>query len=285
MSVIQSALFPYIDLLDQLTPGGVALLGAPYDANSSFLRGAALAPARIREALHSPGGNWSIETGRDLQPTRDWLDLGDLPLAPQPGRLEVLTEAALSILQRGARLLTLGGDHSITYALIYAYAQYHQPLTILHLDAHPDLYDELDGNPWSHACPFARILEAGLAQRLIQVGVRAVTNHLRQQAARFGVQMIEMQHWQSFSKLDLETPFYLSLDLDVLDPAFAPGVSHPEAGGMSVRDVLGLLHGLPAPLIGADLVEYNPTRDPVSVTAAATAKLCKEILGKMCLPG
>ncbi|MDI6697261.1 MAG: agmatinase family protein [Anaerolineales bacterium] len=269
------------DLLDQLTLRGVALLGAPYDANSSFLRGAALAPPRIRELLYSPGGNWSIETGRDLQPVRDWLDLGDLTLPPQPGRLEALTEAALSILQRGARLLTLGGDHSITYALIYAYAQYHQPLTILHLDAHPDLYDELDGNRWSHACPFARILEAGLAQRLVQVGVRAVTDHLRQQAARFGVQVIEMQHWQPGLDLGLETPFYLSLDLDVLDPAFAPGVSHPEAGGMSVRDVLGLLRSLPGPLIGADLVEYNPTRDPVGITAAAAAKLCKEILGQM----
>ena len=269
------------DQLDQLTPGSIALLGAPYDANSSYLRGAALAPSRIREALHSPGGNWSVETGGDLQPARDWFDLGDLSLPLQPGRLEALSDAALSILQRGARLFTLGGDHSITYALIYAYAQHHQPLTILQLDAHPDLYDELDGNRWSHACPFARILEGKLAQRLVQVGVRAMTDSLRQQAMRFDVQVIEMQHWQSGLDLGLEPPFYLSLDLDVLDPAFAPGVSHPEAGGMSVRDVLGLLHSLPGPLIGADLVEYNPTCDPVGVTAAAAAKLCKEILGKM----
>jgi agmatinase len=184
-------------------------------------------------------------------------------------------------LRGGERLLSLGGDHSITYPLLRAHAAVHGPLTILHLDAHPDLYDELDGSRLSHACPFARILEEGLCARLVQVGIRTLNPHQREQARRFGVEMHEARTWEPHTPLHLDGPLYLSLDLDVLDPSFAPGVSHHEPGGLSVRDVLRIVQGIKGPIVGADLVEYNPTRDSLGATAMVGAKFLKEILGKM----
>ena len=95
-------------------------------------------------------------------------------------------------------MLTLGGDHAITYPILRAYGPHYPDLTILHIDAHPDLYDELEGDRLSHACPFARIMEAGLARRLVQVGVRTLNPHQRQQAERFGVKIFEMRRLDAF---------------------------------------------------------------------------------------
>ena len=102
--------------------------------------------------------------------------------------------------------------------------------------AHPDLYEEFEGNRLSHACPFARIMEAGLAKRLVQVGIRTLNRHQREQAEKFGVDMIEMRSLGAFDKLKADGPVYITFDTDVLDPAFAPGVSHREPGGISVRE-------------------------------------------------
>ncbi len=259
----------------------VAILGIPLDENASFLRGAALAPERIRQALHSPSTNLSAENGLDLGADPRWRNLGDLPLSSGDQALAQIESAAVQVLERRARLVSLGGDHSISYPILRAYAPKYPQLTVLHLDAHPDLYDEFDGSRRSHACPFARVMEAGLVTRLVQVGVRTMNPHQRQQAVRFGVEVVEMRHWRPDLSLHLSTPLYLSLDLDVLDPAFAPGVSHHEPGGLSTRDVLGIIQGLPAPLVGADIVEYNPERDPLGITAMLAAKLLKEILANM----
>jgi arginase family enzyme len=158
-------------------------------------------------------------------------------------------------------------------------------LTILHIDAHPDLYDVLDGNRFSHACPFARIMESGLAARLVQVGIRTLNTHQREQAQRFGVEMIDMVGWGEGVRPVVDGPVYVSLDLDGLDPAFAPGVSHHEPGGLTTREVVHLLHSLPGPIIGADVVEFNPLRDPIGTTAALAAKLVKELIGRMIAPG
>ncbi len=261
----------------------VAILGVPYDANSSFLRGAALAPARVRETLHSGSSNWTTELRVDLN-DGGWLDAGDVTLAPQPGDLPALTTAVDELLHQGHRVLALGGDHSVTYPIIRATATHHRPFTILHIDAHPDLYDSLDGNRFSHACPFARIMEAGLAARLVQVGIRTLNTHQREQSERFGVEIIDMTAWGNGRRPVIGGPVYVSLDLDGLDPAFAPGVSHHEPGGLTTREVIDLLHSLPGHIIGADIVELNPVRDPVGITAAVAAKFMKELLGMMVSP-
>ena len=250
----------------------VALLGIPYDANSSYLRGAADAPPRIREALFSEASNHWTEDGQDLGQPGLFYEAGDL-------RLSLTVEPAF--VTTGQPLICLGGDHSITYPILRGYRGRYPNLTILHFDAHPDLYHELGGR-YSHACPFARIMEEHLAHRLVQVGIRTLNGHQFEQAKRFGVEIITMRRLAQLSlsaviaELKLEGPLYISFDVDALDPAYAPGVSHFEPGGLSVREVLTVLQGLRVPVVGADLVEYNPIRDHHTQTAAGCGKLVKE---------
>jgi arginase len=185
------------------------------------------------------------------------------------------------MLAEGCRPVSLGGDHSITYPIVKAFARKYPELTIFHFDAHPDLYDEFEGNRLSHACPFARIMESGLAKRLVQIGIRTMNGHQREQARRFGVEVVEMQSLPAHDPLKAAGPIYISFDMDVLDPAFAPGVSHREPGGVSVREAIAHLHAIEGEIVGADVVEYNPVRDLGDMTATVAAKIVKEILGKM----
>ena len=269
------------EIVNDLKPGMVAVVGVPSDENSTFMRGAALAPSRIREALHSDATNLCAENGLDLGAESRWQDLGDLELAGGTASLEQVEMAIGRLLKRDVYVVALGGDHAITYPILKAYGARYQNLTILHFDAHPDLYDEYEGNRHSHACPFARIMEEDLVARLVQVGIRTMNPHQRAQAERFGVQVIDMRQWQAGLRPEFDGPLYVSLDMDVLDPAFAPGTSHHEPGGLSTREVLGLIQGLNVPLVGADIVEFNPRRDPVGVTAMAAAKFLKEIAACM----
>jgi arginase len=260
----------------------VIVLGVPWDEQSSFLRGAASAPARIRQALHDGSANLCTEHGLDLGATRTWIDRGDLTLGSGPGVLEQIEAGVASALVAGAAVLSLGGDHAITYPILRAYGPAFPGLTIVQIDAHPDVYDEYDGNRLSHACPFARIMESGLASRLIQVGIRTMTPHQRDQVRRFGVEVIEMMDWTPGLRLSLPAgPVYLSLDLDGLDPAHAPGVAHHEPGGLTSRDAIGIVHQLRGRLVGADLVEFNPARDAAGITAMLCAKLYREIVGAL----
>lgn len=261
----------------------IAVQGIPFDRNSSFKRGPAKAPARIREALYSDSGNMWTETGVDLGNSSQWQFLPDITFPKHGDEFAAIERQTASLLSEGAQIISLGGDHSITFPLIRAHAQKYHQLSILHLDAHPDLYDELDGNRHSHACPFARILEEFPHIRLVQMGIRTANGHQREQAARFGVEMIEMHQAEKYKQIVFDGPLYLSLDLDCLDPAFAPGVSHFEPGGMNTREVISIIHNLSGHLIGADIVEYNPENDPLGITAIVSAKLLKEVLGKMLL--
>ncbi len=267
---------------DPTTPA-LTLLGVPLDENSSFLRGPAEAPAKIREALLSDAGNLTTESGLDLSAASRFQIGPDLDLGQGDAAIEDIDQQAAELLE-SSRILALGGDHSVSWPLIRSHARHHGPLQILHFDAHPDLYEELDGNHRSHACPFARIMEEGLASRLVQVGIRTLNSHQQRQAERFGVEMVEMRHLGQQGIPRIEAPYYLSVDLDVLDPAFAPGVSHHEPGGMSTRELLGYLQTLPHAPVGADLVELNPRRDPLGITTALAAKLVKEIAALMLTP-
>lgn len=263
------------------SPTPPTLIGVPYDGSSSYLRGTAQAPGRLRDALRAPSANASTECGRSLDDADAWRDAGDLVL-PTEASVTAEIEAGIGrVLADGGRPLVLGGDHSITYPALRALAPRHPQLTILHFDAHADLYDTFDGDRLSHACPFARIMEEGLAQRLVQVGVRTLTAHQRAQAARFGVECIDMRAIAAGARPHVTGPVYVSLDLDVLDPAFAPGVSHWEPGGLTTRELLTLLQAIDAPIVAADLVEYNPLRDPTGLTAMVAAKCLKELVAAM----
>jgi agmatinase len=257
------------------------ILGVPYDGSSSFLRGSAAAPPLIRQALHSPAGNSFTERGADLSRLGD---AGDLTLPEGAAAVRAVIQSGIErVLAGGMQPVALGGDHSITYPIIRAVAARHNGLSILHIDAHGDLYEEFEGDRFSHACPFARIMEEQLCARLVQVGIRTLTPHQRSQIARFNVDCIEMQHFAGGARPSIEGPVYISCDLDGLDPAFAPGVSHREPGGLSVRDVLGLIHTLRGPIVGADIVEYNPSQDLGGVTASVAAKITREIAGQILL--
>jgi arginase family enzyme len=156
-----------------------------------------------------------------------------------------------------------------------------RPLSILHFDAHPDLYDEYEGNRFSHACPFARIMEEGLARRLVQVGIRTLNAHQAAQAKKFEVTMVTMSAFDPQTVPIPRGPLYISIDLDALDPAFAPGVAHREPGGLSVRDIIRVLHRVKGPVVGADIVELRPASDVDGMTAGVAAKLLKELAGLM----
>ena len=160
---------------------------------------------------------------------------------------------------------------------VAAAAACHGPVTILHFDAHPDLYADFGGNPRSHASPFARIMERGHAARLVQVGIRTLTRHCRDQADRFDVEILPMAGFTPALVPQLAGPLYISIDLDGIDPSEAPGVAHPEPGGLTVREVLAVLHAQTAPIIGADIVEHHPGRDIGGVTAILAAKLVREL--------
>ena len=257
------------------------LIGVGYDASSSFLRGAALAPPKIREAFHSPAANGWSESGIDVWAEGVLDDAGDLALPPNSEARGRIERAVRAIVERGNRPLSLGGDHSITYSTVRGVASRTSNLTVVQIDAHPDLYDEFEGDRYSHACQFARIREEGLAAHLIQVGIRTITGHQRDQATRFGVDVIDMRRWARGDRPSATGPVYLSIDLDGLDPAFAPGVSHPEPGGLTVREVLNVVHQLDGPIVGADIVELNPHRDPAGLTAVVAAKLVKEVAARM----
>lgn len=257
------------------------LIGLPWDAGSSHLRGAALAPPLIRAALRSDAGNAWTEHLQDLDAPGALQDAGDL-LLPEGAAARALIEAGIAgILGRGWRPIGLGGDHSVTYPVLRAIHAAHPRVTILHLDAHPDLYEDFAGDPYSHASPFARILEEGLAARLVQVGIRTLNGHQHAQVRRYGVEVIDMRAWSRGVRPLLEGPVYLSIDLDALDPAFAPGISHREPGGLDVREVIGLIHDSGGFLVGADIVEFNPLQDIGDLTARVAAKLVKEIAGRM----
>lgn len=270
------------DKIAALVPDTICILGVPLDKNSSFRRGPALAPMRIMEQFHSDSANLCAENGVDVGSARGWCELGNMPL-PEDGKaaFAVIEKVVEKLLDQGCRVITLGGDHSITCPLVRAHTKIHDRLDILHFDAHPDLYDELDGQRYSHATPFARIMEEGGVNRLVQVGIRTLTPHLRDQAAKFNVEVMEMKDWCPETRLDLEGDIYLTLDLDCLDPAFAPGVSHHEPGGLTTRELLRMIHGIKGRIVGADIVELNPDRDWMGVTAMVAAKLTKEILAKM----
>jgi len=257
--------------------GRVRLIGLPTDSHSSFLRGAAAAPPLIRAALHSEHGNQATESGLELG--RDLVvdDRGDLALDESDRDLSRIFDAAREATEAGVVPIFLGGDHMVTFPIVSGLARVHGPVNILHFDAHPDLYDDFEGDPFSHASPFARIMEKGLARRLVQVGIRTMNGHCREQAKKFGVDVIEMRDFAPDRVPIPEAPLYVSIDLDGLDPAFAPGVSHHEPGGLSTRDILSVLHRIEGGIIGADVVELNPSRDINQMTATVAAKLVKEL--------
>ncbi|BBN02442.1 arginase [Marchantia polymorpha subsp. ruderalis] len=274
------------------------LLGVPLGHNSSFLQGPAFSPPRIREAIWCGSTNSTTESGKDLEDVRVMTDAGDLPVQEMRDcgvgderLMNTISEAVKIVMnEHPLRPLVLGGDHSISYPVVRAVSeQLGGQVDILHLDAHPDIYHAFEGNIYSHASGFARIMEGGYARRLLQVGIRSINKEGREQGKKFGVEQYEMRNYSEDRKF-LENlklgegvkGVYVSIDVDCLDPAFAPGVSHIEPGGLSFRDVMNIVQNLQGDIVGGDVVEFNPQRDTVDgMTAMVAAKLVRELAAKM----
>ncbi|MFM9838536.1 MAG: agmatinase [Cyclobacteriaceae bacterium] len=261
----------------------VTVLGIPFDANSSFLKGPALAPDRIRLMEKEGSANLFSELGREIKNGVAYTDKGDLSFeTTNPEKaFSIIKNAIASELTSSNKILSFGGDHSVSYPIIDAFSEKYKNLNVLHIDAHSDLYDNFDNNLYSHASPFARLLEKRKLDSLTQVGIRCATAHLREQAKKYNARVVEMKDFNFDFIQHLKAPLYISLDIDSLDPAFAPGVSHHEPGGFTTRQLIQIIHQIPVSIVGADIVEYNPIRDIHNMTAMVCYKLMKELIHKM----
>ena len=219
------------------------------------------------------------EDGRDLSETLQ--DAGDAAFAPGGDALGEMRSRVAGLLAVPCIPICLGGDHTVTLPVLRAMHAAHGAFSVLHIDAHPDLYPDFEGDRYSHASPFARAMEEGLVAHLVQVGLRTINSIQRAQMTRFDVEVIDMPSWRAGTRPHLAGPLYISIDLDGIDPAFAPGVIHREPGGLTSSEVIGILQSLTCRVLGADIVELAPARDPAGITAPLAAKLVKEIAALM----
>lgn len=254
----------------------IIIQGIKFDEKSSYEKGPRLAPPIIREVLNCGSANMYTENLITIE-NEAIEDKGDFEISDYFD-IEKITKKHL---KTGAKILSLGGDHSITFPIIKAHHEKYPKLDILHIDAHCDLYNDYEGDSYSHACPFARIMENDFAVKLVQVGIRTLNPHQAEQADKFKVEIHQMKDLDLNKIPKFKNPLYISLDMDGFDPAYAPGVSHHEPGGLTSRQVINLIQSIDTEVIGADIVEYNPPKDFQKMTAFLAAKMMKEILGKM----
>jgi arginase len=261
----------------------INILGIPYDMNSSFMLGSSQAPRMIVKMHHDGSANSYCERGYELDFGKQLNDLGDLDFGIATGAeaYELIKSKVGSAITGEQRLISLGGDHSIAFPTISAHFEKYGKINVIQIDAHGDLYESFGNNPYSHASPFARLHELGMINRHLQLGIRSLNPHQREQVKKYGVECIEMKDHHLEWMADWNLPTYITLDLDGIDPAYAPGVSHHEPGGFSSRALIDLVHNLQCPIIGAEIVELNPRRDIHNMTAMVAYKLMKEIASKM----
>ena len=262
----------------------VVLLGVPYDGSVSWRAGAAEAPRRLREISNTSSA--VSETGEYVDPARFLVrDRGEVAFdggtaADYFPRVEAAARAAAEA-DPQAFVLALGGDHSVTVPLVRAFAaRAAEPFGLVHLDAHPDLFDTYEGSPLSHACPLRRALETGrlAPEHLLILGTRSYhpveLDFMRERGIRF-VPAREVHHLGADRMVALARErlagvprVYLTLDIDVADPSCAPGTGAPVAGGLSSRQLLDLTRGLleALPVRAMDIVEISPRLDPTDAT-------------------
>lgn len=272
----------------------VAILGVPYDSSTSYRSGARFGPRAIREQSLLL---WGYNNAQRVAPFRSLkvVDCGDVDVIPPDiGATHRQIElTADRILREGVRLVTLGGDHSISLPLLRAHAKQHGPMALVHFDAHPDTWDsEYPGQKYSHGTPFIRAIEEGLidTSAYLQIGIRGPTNGPQDytDAIGLGARMITLDEFRTRSIADVQQeiraavgsrPVYVTLDIDVVDPAFAPGTGTPEVGGLTSYEILQLVRGLRGMnTLGFDLVEVSPPYDPSQITSILAANLAFEFL-------
>ena len=275
----------------------VVIIGAPYDAGTSYRPGARFGPQAVRSASRLIR---AYHPGLDIEPFRvaQVVDAGDI--APNPfdiaeaiGQIEA---GARELLDNTSHVLAIGGDHTIALPLLRLARERHGPVALVHFDAHLDTWDTYFGAPYTHGTPFRRAWEEGLlADAAIHVGIRGpiyAPTDLTDDAA-FGFQIVPAMDLESLHIDGVvrrirervgELPVYVSIDIDVLDPSAAPGTGTPEAGGLTSRELLGILRGLRGmQLIGGDVVEVAPAYDHAEITALAASHVLYELISLLAL--
>eukprot|EP01121_Diplochlamys_sp_Union-15-3_P017057 TRINITY_DN5938_c0_g1_i1.p1 TRINITY_DN5938_c0_g1~~TRINITY_DN5938_c0_g1_i1.p1 ORF type:complete len:325 (-),score=32.46 TRINITY_DN5938_c0_g1_i1:34-1008(-) len=285
-------------LLNEEVEQKIGLVGFCVDGNS-VIKGASKAPPLVRKALWAHTNSLYTETGLNLghQNYPIFLNMGDIEEIPQPeARFRIINSAVTSILNGKRVPLAIGGDQSITYPIIHGIRSHlnknEVPIHVLHFDSSPDLHRNIGNNKYSNVSSFARIMEDDLVTSLVQIGTRVKSKELEDQINKYNVKSIDMKFYNHFDTLEKlrnnhyfprSEPVYITLDISVLDPAYAPGVSRPIPGGLSTRQLLDIIHSINNPIIAADIVEFNPLMDVNSLTANVVAKLLKEICGMIIL--
>ena len=264
------------------------IIGIPWDGSSSYRRGCARGPEAIREATSEELYNSFNETLVNLAEYWRYKDLGDIK-AKSFGELVGNVDKIVKKYYNGELFLFLGGDHSITYVTFKNLREVSQEeFGLIYFDAHPDLYPEYKGDKYSHACTVRRLVEEGLVkgENVVQIGIRAPTKEQIEFAKEYGIKVISAS--EVYYSTKVEVPFekaYLSFDVDVLDPAFAPGVGNPEPGGLTMRELVEVIKSLSVDVVGFDIVELNPEYDYKGISAFAAAKIIREVLGKSAFMG
>lgn len=284
------ALLPRVDEVEKLD---VAILGVPFDSGVSYRPGARFGPAHVRQ---------SSRLLRPYHPTLDVspfaaqqvADAGDVPVNPFDIEevLGTVEAAAKALSDTGAKIVTIGGDHTIALPLLRNMARIHGPVAMLHFDAHLDTWDTYFGAAYTHGTPFRRAFEEGLldTDALSHVGTRGPLYGKQdlEDDERFGFGIVSSADIyrrgadavvQQLRERIGDRPLYISIDIDVLDPAHAPGTGTPEAGGMTSRELLEILRGLAdLNVVGADVVEVSPAYDHAELTGVAAAHVVYELV-------
>ncbi len=292
--------FARLPRLDEVPGADIAVVGVPFDSGVSYRPGARFGPGHVRAAskLLRP---YNPALGVEPFAVQQVVDAGDLPVSPFDiaEAINQIEAGADRLADQGARLLTLGGDHTIALPLLRVMARLHGPVAVLHFDAHLDTWDTYFGAPYTHGTPFRRASEEGLIDRehSVHVGTRGPLY------AAADLTDDEVLGFQVIACVDFDThgvsgviermkrrlaerPVYVSVDIDVLDPAHAPGTGTPEAGGMSSRELLAVLRSLAGMrLVGADVVEVAPAYDHAEITGIAAAHIGYELVSAMAIPG
>ncbi|MCU1550845.1 MAG: Agmatinase [Glaciihabitans sp.] len=292
-----SSTFARLPRIDEVSRYDVAVLGAPFDGGVSYRPGARFGPSSIRQASRNlrPAFNpeLNIAPFRVLQA----VDAGDVPCNPFDidEALRQIDVEASALIGAGQRLITLGGDHTIALGTLRAVARKHGPVALIHFDAHLDTWNSYFGADRTHGTVFRRAFEEGLLlpDSSIHVGIRGPLYDSQDLVddAGFGFSIIRATDFDRLGVDEIirrarerigDAKVYLSVDIDVLDPAFAPGTGTPEMGGFTSRELLALLRGLPGgQLVAADVVEVSPAYDHAEITALAAATVAYEMMSLM----
>ncbi len=260
------------------------IYGMPMDWTASFRPGSRFGPRRIRE-VSLVLEEYSPHLGRELGEV-PFYDAGDIPLPfGNPGRsLEKIGRFVAEVLQRDKMPIGLGGEHLVTWPVVREVYKHFPDLAVIHMDANADLRTEYEGETLSHATPLRKIAELIGPENVIQLGIRSGTREEFEYAASSG---IRFHPFEVLKPLVEELPalagrpVYVTVDIDVLDPAFAPGTGTPEPAGITSRELMESLHAIArseVKVVGADLVEVAPAYDPTDQTAVAAAKMVREML-------